>query len=76
MGDLSRLPVPLSWRDLIFLDEFTAAKAERTRKERLVFEDIRFYLAHSGFLSINAAEAVRLPSYVAYLEQRLSERGE
>ena len=74
--DLSRLPSPLTWRDVIFLDEFNAAHEKREARKRLVLEDIRFYIQHSGFLELPAAEAVKLPSYVAALEDELSRRSE
>ena len=72
--DMSRLPSPLTWRDLIYLDAFEVEHQKREARKRLLFEDIRFYLAHSGFLEITAAEAVKLPSYVAALEENMSRR--
>jgi SPX domain protein involved in polyphosphate accumulation len=73
-GDFSRLPAPLSWKDLIYLEVYSAEFDKIKRKDNLVFEDIRFYLHHSGMLNISAVEMKHLPSYVAALEAEMERR--
>ena len=73
-GDFSRLPSPLSWQDLIYLEVYSAECDKIKRWDNLVFEDIRFYLRHSGLMSISAVEMKHLPSYVAELEMEMENR--
>jgi hypothetical protein len=71
--DLSPLQ-PLTVKDLIYLDVFEEMYRKMERCKRLVFEDICFYLRHSGLMSISAMEMKHLPSYVAMLEMEMENR--
>lgn len=66
--------LPLTAKDIVYLDVFEQTYQRLERNKRLVFEDICFYLRHSGMLNISAVEMKHLPSYVAALEAEMERR--
>lgn len=65
---------PLTVKDLIYLDVFEEMYRKMERYKRLVFEDMCFFLQHSGMMSISATEMKHLPSYVAMMEMEMEKR--
>ena len=68
MGDLSPI-LPLSAKDQIYLEIFKAEFDRIEYNKHLVFEDIRFLVAHNGFSTLDQNQLVNLPSKQAEIAE-------
>lgn len=68
MGDFSPL-LPLTAKDQIYLEVFKAEFDRLEHRKHLVFEDILFFVAHSGFSTLTQSDLVKLPSKQAELAE-------
>lgn len=61
--------MPLTLKDAIYLEAFKQEFDRIEQHKQLIFEDIRFFVAHSGFSSLTQNDLIRLPSKQAELAE-------
>ena len=71
--DFSRLPLPLTHRDLIWLSVFGNKYDDLERRKRLVLEDIQWLLLQSSIVNLDDAAIKYMPSQKQALADGIAE---